>query len=97
MKFFWYHVRSEEEDILFLQLAILFKMKKKEERKRKKWVRELFRKQEEKGAFNNLIQEMKLADRESPWPLLALTIFAKRSMFVSWQGSENASVKLGSH
>ena len=41
-------------------------MKEKEERKRKKWVRELFRKQEEKGAFNNLIQEMKLADRESP-------------------------------
>ena len=57
---------SEEEDILFLQLAVLFKMKKKDERKRKKWVRELFRKQEEKGAFNNLIQEMKLADRESP-------------------------------
>ena len=97
MKFFWYHVHSEEEDILFLQLAVLFKIKKKEERKRKKWVRELFRKQEEKGAFNNSIQEMKLADRESLWPLLALTIFAKRSMFVSWQGSENAPVKLGSH
>ena len=28
-------------------------------------VRELFRKREEKGAFNNLIQKMKLADRES--------------------------------
>ena len=56
---------SEEEDILFLQLVILFKMKKKKERKRKKWVRELFRKREEKGAFNNLVQEMKLADRES--------------------------------
>ena len=34
-------------------------------RKRKKWVRELFCKREEKGAFNNLIQEMKLADRKS--------------------------------
>ena len=56
---------SEEEDILFLQLVILFKMKKKKERKRKKLVRELFRKREEKGAFNNLVQEMKLADRES--------------------------------
>ena len=56
---------SEEEDILFLQLVILFKMKKKKERKRKKWVRELFRKREEKGAFNNLVQEMKLGDRES--------------------------------
>ena len=57
---------SEEEDILFLQLAVLFKMKKKEERKRKKCVRELFGKQEQKGAFSNLIQERKLVDRESP-------------------------------
>ena len=56
---------SEEEDILFLQLVILFKMKKKKERKRKKWVRDLFRKREGKGAFSNLVQEMKLADRES--------------------------------
>ena len=37
------------------------------------------------------MQEMTLADRESHWPLLALTISAKRSMFVSWQGSENFS------
>ena len=56
---------SEEEDILFLQLVILFRMKKKKERKRKKWARELFRNREEKGAFNNLVREMKLADRES--------------------------------
>ena len=81
---------SEKKDILFLQLAVLLKMQ--EERKRKKRVRELFRKQEEKGAFNNLTQEMKLADRESPWPLLVLIIFVKRSMFFSWQGTENASV-----
>ena len=56
---------SEEKGILFLQLVVLFKMKKKKKRKRKKRVRELFRKREEKGAFNNLIQKMKLADRES--------------------------------
>ena len=56
---------SEGKDILFLQLVVLFKMKKKKRRKRKKWVRELFCKREEKGAFNNLIQEMKLADRKS--------------------------------
>ena len=53
----------EGKDILFLQLVVLFKMKKKKRRKRKKWVRKLFRKREEKGAFNNLIQKMKLADR----------------------------------
>ena len=56
---------SEGKDILFLQLVVLFKMKKKKRRKRKIWERDLFRKQEEKGAFNNFIQKMKLADRES--------------------------------
>ena len=55
---------SEGKDILFLQLVVLFKMNKKKRRKRKIWVRELFRKRE-KGAFNNLIQKMKLADRQS--------------------------------
>ena len=39
-------------------------MKKKKTRKRKKWEGELFRKREEKGAFNNLIQKIKLADTE---------------------------------
>ena len=52
-----------EEDILFLQLMVLFKMKKK--KKWKKWVRELFRKREEKGAFDNLTQKKELANRES--------------------------------
>ena len=48
---------SEGKDILFLQLVVLFKIKKKKRRKRKKWESELFRKREEKGAFNNLIQK----------------------------------------
>ena len=56
---------SEGKDILFLQLVVFFKMKKKKRRKRKQWARELFRKREEKRAFNNLIQKIKLADRES--------------------------------
>ena len=58
---------SEGKDILFSQLLVLFKMKKKKRRKRQKWERELFRKREEKGTFNNLIQKMKLTDRESPF------------------------------
>ena len=33
--------------------------------KKKKWVQELFRKWEEKGALNNLIQKMKLTNRKS--------------------------------
>ena len=32
----------EEENILFLQLVVLFKMKKKKRRTRKIWVQELF-------------------------------------------------------
>ena len=40
-------------------------MKKTKKGKRKKWVRELFRKREENGGFNNLIQEIKLVDTES--------------------------------
>ena len=55
---------SEGKDILFLQLAVLFKMKKKKRRKRKKWERGLFRKREEKGVFNNNTK-MKVADGES--------------------------------
>ena len=55
---------SEGKDILFLQLVVLFIMQKKKRRKRKIWVRELFRKREEKGVSSNLIQKMKLADRE---------------------------------
>ena len=51
---------SDEEDILFLQLVVLFKMKKKKKRTRKIWVQELVRKQEEKGTFNNLIQKNKI-------------------------------------
>ena len=56
---------SEGKDILFLKLVVLFKMKNKKRRKRKKWERGLFRKREEKGVFNNLIQKMKVADKES--------------------------------
>ena len=44
----------EEDDILLSQLAILFKTKKKNERKIKYWVPQFFRKREQKGAFNNL-------------------------------------------
>ena len=40
---------SEGKDILFLQPVVLFKMKQKKRRERKKWVRELFRKREERS------------------------------------------------
>ena len=55
----------EEEDILFLQLPVLFKMKKKKEKKTKNGYGNYFVNEKKKKAFNNLVQEMKLADRES--------------------------------
>ena len=53
---------SEERGILFLQIAVMFEMKK-DDSKRKHRVPEFFHKQEEKRPFNNLT--IKLADRES--------------------------------
>ena len=55
----------EENDISFLQRAVLLKMKRQKERKRKCLVWELFGKVEEKRALNNSIQEMKLVNRVS--------------------------------
>ena len=49
--------------ILFMQITVIFEMKKKNESKRKHRVPEFFYKQEEKRPFNNLT--IKLADRES--------------------------------
>ena len=45
---------SEKERILFLQIAVMFEMKKKNESKGKHQVPELFHKQEEKRPFNYL-------------------------------------------
>ena len=54
---------SEEESILFLQIAVMFEMRNKNESKKKHRAPEFFHKQEEKGPSNNLT--IKLADRES--------------------------------
>ena len=56
--------KSEEEYILFLQLAVLCKIKTKKERKKEHRVREIFHKLEEEVAFTNFMYKMNLADRE---------------------------------
>ena len=53
----------EEGGILFLQIAVMFEMKNKNDSKRKHQVPEFFHKREEKRPFNNLT--IKLADRKS--------------------------------
>ena len=52
---------SEKVDISFLQEAMLMDQNKIQ----KHWVREIFGNGEENGAFNNLVQEVKLEDRQS--------------------------------
>ena len=52
-----------EVGILFLQIEVMLKMKKKNESKRKHRVPDFFHKQEEKRPLNNVT--IKLADRES--------------------------------
>ena len=54
---------SGQGGILFLKIAVIFEMKKKNESKRKHWIPEVFHKKEEKRPFNNLT--IKLSDRES--------------------------------
>ena len=38
--------------------------KNKKEKKRVTWVRDIFRERNQKGTYNNLIQEMRLGDTE---------------------------------
>ena len=61
--FFYIISDSEEGGILFLQIAVMFEMKKKNESKGKHRVPEFFHKQEKKRPFSNIA--IKLADRES--------------------------------
>ena len=47
-------ISDVEEGDIFFQLAVLSKIKKKNEREIEYWVPEFFSKREEKGALNNL-------------------------------------------
>ena len=56
----------EEEDTLFLQIAVFLRLNKKIESKNKwkYWVREILGKRDENRAYNTLVQEMKLGDKK---------------------------------
>ena len=58
---------SEEEDILFLQKAVLMRLNKKKKinKWQKHWVCKIFCNREESGASNTLVQEVKLKSRQS--------------------------------
>ena len=56
---------SKEEEIALLSV-ILFdnKSRKKKEKKRRFWVREIFQHRQEHGVFSDLVTELQLGDRE---------------------------------
>ena len=56
---------SEEEEIALLSV-ILFdnKSRRKQPKKRRFWVREIFQRREERGVFLKLVTELQLGDRE---------------------------------
>ena len=56
---------SFEEDVEVMMLwACWRKLKKKTKKERKMWVRDIFRKRQEKSQYYNLLQEMRTNDRE---------------------------------
>ena len=55
---------SEEEEVALLCLLICDDGKRREKRKRKYWVKNIFQKLSLLGAFSTLVNEMKLRDRE---------------------------------
>ena len=60
---------SEDEFDDMMMMLILLKRRKKrlqiKKKKRKMWVREIFQGRKNQGVYNNLVQEMRLGDRES--------------------------------
>ena len=55
---------SEEEEVALLCLLICDDGKRREKRKRKDWVRNIFWKQNELEAFSTLVNGMRLGDKE---------------------------------
>ena len=55
---------SEEEEVALRCLLICDDGKRRETRKRKYWVRNIFRKRKELGAFSTLVNEMRLGGRQ---------------------------------
>ena len=58
---------SEEEDIDIMILYMLHRRARRRlcKKKRSSWVRDLFKRRNERGHYHTLIQEMILKDRES--------------------------------
>ena len=55
---------SEEKELALLSLLICGDGKQRQNRKRKYWVKNFFRKRNKHGAFSKLVNEMRLGGRE---------------------------------
>ena len=57
---------TEEIEVALLALLILKSRRRKQRNKKKSvWVKEIFRQREARGAYNQLVGELRLTDRES--------------------------------
>ena len=54
----------EEEELALLGFPLIMDGDGKKKKKRKFWVREIYKKREEQGVFSNLLRELRLDDRE---------------------------------
>ena len=64
---------SEEEELDMLTLFAVVHQRRKQKRKRKMWVRDIFKKRQEKGEFHTLLQEMRLNDTQSHFRYLRMS------------------------
>ena len=57
-------IADEELLNISILILILLKQKQKKNKSRRFWVREIFKKRNQHGLYNNLIQELQFGDRE---------------------------------
>ena len=56
---------SEEDELLMFGVMLLDDGKKKKKcKKRRFWVRQIFKEREKQGVFSNLLRELRFGDRE---------------------------------
>ena len=55
---------TEKEDLAMLAVILIDDERRKQLRRRRFWIREIFRRRETQGAYLNLLQELKIHDEE---------------------------------
>ena len=72
-------MESIEADEEMLLLTLMLKRRRDRRRKsRKVWVRKMYKERKEKGAYVNLIKEMRISDREAHFRYELLLLFISK-------------------